>query len=267
MYQYIVEKFGAEAPLKLMDAYAAGTKEEQAFGSILGVTRDQFLKEFTVWAKAQLVSWGMVLAEGTPSVQNLLTQHNTLVTSQGGEAADEPTQEMVDQWLEKYPNHPDLLRAAVDFRLKASGDVVTEDLVPWLERYAAARPPDPMPHKLLAKYYLDGKGSGREAAIPHLRFLDQREQHSPTYAMELARLLLAKGDAEGASAMASRAVAIAPYDASVREFAATIAMQRKDLYEAERHIRALIELEPDREIHKQRLEALLKIKAAKVEAK
>lgn len=262
MYEYIVERFGPEAPLKLMDAYAVGTKEEQAYVSLLGLSREQFLKDFKVWAKAQLVSWGMVLPDGVPSVDDLLVRHNTLVTSQGGEAADEPTLAMLESWIVEHPKHPDVLRAIVSAKLQASGDAVTEELVPWLERYAAARPPDPMPHKLLAKYYLDGKGAGKDAAIPHLRFLDRREQHSSSYAMELARLLLAKGEGEEAGTMAARAVAVSPYDASVREFAATMALQRKDFAEAERHVRALVALEPDREIHAKRLEALLKMKPA-----
>ena len=83
-----------------------------------------------------------------------------------------------------------------------------------------------------------------------------------SYAMELARLLLAKGEGEEAGTMAARAVAVSPYDASVREFAATMALQRKDFAEAERHVRALVALEPDREIHAKRLEALLKMKPA-----
>ena len=62
-----------------------------------------------------------------------------------------------------------------------------------------------------------------------------------------------------AATSAARAVAMSPYDASVREFAATISMQRKDWTTAEKHIRALISIEPDREIHKQRLAALLKM--------
>lgn len=262
MYEYIVERFGPEAPLKLMDAYAVGTKEEQAYSTLLGLSREQFLKDFEVWAQAQLVAWGMELPAGTPSVDELLVRHNTLVTSQGGEAADEPTPAMFDAWAVEFPKHPDVLRAILAVKLQASGDMVTEELVPWLERYAEVRPPDPMPHKLLAKYYLDGKGAGKDAAIPHLRFLDRREQHSSSYAMELARLLFAKGEAAEAGVMAARAASVSPYDASVREFAAAMALQRKDLDEAERHVRALVTLEPDREIHAKRLEALLKMKSA-----
>jgi predicted Zn-dependent protease len=62
-----------------------------------------------------------------------------------------------------------------------------------------------------------------------------------------------------ALAKSARATQIAPYDASYREMAAGIAIRAKDFTKAERHIRAMIALEPDRPIHQQRLEALLKM--------
>jgi cellulose synthase operon protein C len=258
MYQYIVETHGPEAPLALMDAYAQGSKEEQAYASILGVSREVFVQKFTHWAKERLVEWGMELPADVPSAEKLLERHNAQITSEGSQAIEEPTRAILDQWLVQFPAHPELLGQMVEALLKESKEQVSAELVPWLERYAAARPPDPMPHKLLARYFLDGKGGGKELAIPHLRFLDQREQHSPTFAMELARLLLSQGDVDGSATMTARAVAMSPYDAGVREFAATMALRRQDLTGAEKHIRALIALEPDREIHTQRLDALLR---------
>jgi predicted Zn-dependent protease len=60
-------------------------------------------------------------------------------------------------------------------------------------------------------------------------------------------------------AKAARATQSAPYNASYRELAAAPAIKAKDYKVAERHIRALIALEPDRPLHQQRLEALLKM--------
>ena len=61
-----------------------------------------------------------------------------------------------------------------------------------LERYAKARPVDPLPHRLLATLALSHAGSGgaAESAIPHLEYLDAREQNSGSYAAELANQLL-----------------------------------------------------------------------------
>ena len=52
---------------------------------------------------------------------------------------------------------------------------------------------------------------------------------------------------------------IAPYDPRPRELAATVAIQAKELPTAERHIVALTVLEPDREIHRKRLDAVRKM--------
>jgi Flp pilus assembly protein TadD len=79
--------------------------------------------------------------------------------------------------------------------------------------------------------------------------------------VELAKRYAALSDMDRALAKAARATQISPYDARTREFAATICLRGGDLAGAERHIRALIAIEPDREIHKQRLDALLKKKA------
>jgi hypothetical protein len=69
------------------------------------------------------------------------------------------------------------------------------------------------------------------------------------------------GEPEKAAAKAERARTIAPYDAGLRELAATVALTRKDYATAEREILALTKLEPDRAIHKERLEKVRKLKA------
>jgi tetratricopeptide (TPR) repeat protein len=135
--------------------------------------------------------------------------------------------------------------------------------VPLLERYAAVRPVDPMPHRLLAQLYLGRKveGRGPEAAIEHLEYLDAREQKSPAYAAELARRYAALGRWDEAAAKAERATQVAPYNAEMRELAATVAIKRSDFDTAERHLWALTQIEPDRKVHTDRLEALKRLRA------
>ncbi|MCK6476828.1 MAG: hypothetical protein L6Q35_08360, partial [Phycisphaerales bacterium] len=58
---------------------------------------------------------------------------------------------------------------------------------------------------------------------------------------------------------AQRASRIAPFDPSIRELAATVVIQAKDFGAARRHIEALIAIEPDRSVHRKRLEALEKL--------
>jgi len=288
MYEFILREWGARAPLDMMDHYARGQREEAAFQSVLGVSREQFLERFKAWAKQQVVAWGMTLKEGEPDIERLLledatsspdkvqeiTQHLeegarqgalALVGAGGGGADDwslelgPPTKEMVAAWLEKHPDNPDVLELSVQLALAESGKKATPEIAPLLERYGAARPVDPLPHQLLATLYLREGGPDAQKAIEHLEYLDAREQRTPAYCLELARRYGAAGDWEKAGVKAERATQLSPYDAGARELAASVAIKRNDFKAAERHLIALTVLEPDVPKHKQRLEALKKL--------
>ena len=66
----------------------------------------------------------------------------------------------LDVLLDANPDHPDLLgvlRRRID-----EGDELDETSVALLDRYAAARPVDPYPHRVLARHLL-AEGRGDEA--------------------------------------------------------------------------------------------------------
>ncbi len=250
MYEWLIEKWGREAPLTLMDLYATGVREPEAIHKVTGLTREQFLVQFKAWARGQLANWGMVPREGQHKVAELLA----------GETGDatEPTPEVVEQWRQKEPGNPFVLAlAARGVAEKPRSGWSAEDIKTLVD-YAAARPVDPMPHRELAAYFLAG-ATPREA-IQHLEYLDAREQNSPAYAVQLARLYSGDQKWTEAVAKARRATRISPYDGTVREAAAAIALQAGDLAEAEEQVWALTVIEPDREVHKQRLEAVRKMR-------
>ncbi|MCC6662020.1 MAG: tetratricopeptide repeat protein [Phycisphaerales bacterium] len=285
MYQYIVERWGERAPLDLMDLYATGVREASAFQRVLGLSQDEFLAAFHGWAGGQLASWGM--GPRAPSIRALLvrelaadeTKAATLEVGLGslldtgawaaltGEPGGSwrppvpaPTQAMVDRWLLADPANPDLLELAVELTVGRPSEPTagsetrpTQDMAPLLERYAAARPVDPLPHKLLARLYLD---TDPDRAVEHLEFLDAREQSSPAYAAELARRYAARGDLPRAIGKARRAVIISPFDAASRELLAGLLVQSGDLPGAEAQVQALVVLEPGRPVHLQRLKAI-----------
>jgi tetratricopeptide (TPR) repeat protein len=264
MYAYMIERFGEETPLKLMDLYAQGVREEKAFGTVLGVTRAEFLQAFEEHATATLQKWGMLESDTVPSIDSLLEQAKET----------EPTKQLVAKWLEDSPKHPLVLDLAVKFMLQESKGKARVQDIELLERHAAARPMDPTAHRLLAQLYLDETLASELAAvsktsldaIPHLEFLDVREQNSTAYAAELAKLYARKAAVPGESAAqahwakalekAKRATQLSPYDATVRELAATIALRAGDIPAARAAIEALIVIEPTREIHRQRLEVI-----------
>lgn len=253
MYEYMVERFGVEAPLALMDLYAEGMTEREAMERVLKITPGAFFNDFKAWAHDELMAVGMALRDGVPTLEELIPE------------MDGVTFEEVNGSLEEHADHPDLLRLAVQLRVREAGGEPTAEMAPLLERYAAACPIDPMPRRHLAKLALDGLladsdaeagSNGISRAIGHLEFLDAREMRSPAYALALAERYAKLGRMNEAWGKARRATMIAPFDASTREQAARIALLKGDFKAAEHELEALAVLEPDRELHKRRLEAL-----------
>ncbi len=292
MIEFLVERFGHAAMLRLLDEYAQGFREDLAIPGALGVSRGQFYDAFLEWAGGQVKQWGLA---PEPGMEELLREHlrddpqyaarlapvrqelgRALAQRLRAEAArgavdpvdllrrtlgslprvqppaPELTDGLIDRWLERYPDHPDLLRLRLS-RWRAQRRLGPE-MIPLLDRYAAARPVDPMPHQMLAAIHLES--AEPERAIPYLEAIDRLQKYDNTYAIELARLYQKQGRFDLALDRIRRAVTISPYDARLREEAAAIAIQARSLPEARRFLVALTILEPERAQHGKRLEAL-----------
>jgi len=285
MYEYIVTRFGPEAPLKLMDQYALGRTEGQAFQSELKISREEFVGDFAVYARQQCEQWGMLLPEGTPKFRELLVreiaQSNRLAAKPDANRADgegkqdvlapdedddgrvklsdADTTTALASLRQKFPTHPDVLEASLDHALKLARGKPDASMVPLIESYAAARPVDPLPHKLMATLALTGAVEPA-SVVKHLQWLDAREQHSPAFCIELARRAAAASDWTAAARHIERATQLSPYDATIREQAASIAIKTGDFASAERHVEALVAFEPDRAQHAKRLEAIKQLR-------
>ncbi|MEM0984106.1 MAG: hypothetical protein AAGI17_09170 [Planctomycetota bacterium] len=256
MYQYMAERWGPEAPVDLMDKYAVGIREEQAFNDVLGIGRDEFLKDFTAWAESDLRSVGMLPPEGYPSITELL-EEETEGLSDEQKAQFRPDEIWAAEKLSEYPDHPDLMELLVIRTVGQREGGLTEPDVRLLEEYAEVRPVSDLPHRRLALHYLASEDlETRVNAIEHLEFLDAREQSTAAFASALVRLYADTARWDEAAVAAERAVRIDPFDAETRELAARVALVKNDPATAERHIRALTKIEPDRRIHEQRLEAV-----------
>jgi tetratricopeptide (TPR) repeat protein len=172
----------------------------------------------------------------------------------------------VRAFLAAHPEQADLVEILLR-RARASSKEATDQLRELLERYAKLRPVDPYPHRVWAKLATDGAGDGLSAdgdptALAHLRELDIRSDKDNVYALAIARNRRAAGDLPAALESAERAVRMNPFDPSVRELAAAIAVEGGRLERARVHIEALVVLEPDRPLHKQRLERVQQLLAA-----
>lgn len=297
MFEYLIEKFGRNAMLHILDQYRQGYTEDLAIPDALGVSRFEFYDGFVKWAGTQVQKWGL---DSQPSFKDIMANEINYNDPQLHKAlAQNPKQlsEMMafyimqlmtrpiseidrkkikekgiysllpdrmnitpdmipehqwDRLLSKYPAHADLLYFKIQTMLQRLGDA--EDLIPWLEKYLAARPVDPLSHRILARIYLHS--STPQKAIGHLEELDRLEQNSTAYAIELARQYRAQKKYQLALAKSERALTIDPFNPAYRELAATIAIQANELTTARRHIEALTLIEPDQEIHYKRLQAL-----------
>jgi cellulose synthase operon protein C len=256
MYEYLVKTFGTEAPLALMDEFAKGVREPQAFANVLKISREAFFDDFQAWARNELRQWGMIAPEGQESARTILTREAQRLLPEGSTQAPDPsslTLAQLDELAKTLPDHAEI-QAVVLTQLASQSGADFAALAPRLEAYAKLRPVDPMPHRALARYYL---ASGQvEKAIEHLKWLDIREDRQSVFASQIAAAYAQRGDFASAWPFAVRATHIAPYQGDHRELAAAIAVQRKDLASARQHLEFLAELEPTQNQHKRRLEAL-----------
>lgn len=254
MVEFMREAYGAESVVRLLDRYARGEAEAKAFPAVLGLTREQFMTDFTAWATEQVASWRL---SEKPPVDELIVD----ARSKAELGDDAPvTDEFVEAMVALHPHHADILEIAARravARLGGAGDPkahaggLDDPAAALLERYSKERPLDPWPHELLAARSL--AMGDRAAAMEHLIFLDRRADSDPSFALELARSRRAAKDHAGASKSAERAVRIDPYDAPTRELAASCAIEASDLALARGHIAALTHIEPSREQHAKRL--------------
>ncbi|MEL6741826.1 MAG: hypothetical protein AAFP26_14330, partial [Planctomycetota bacterium] len=96
MYEFMVERFGDDAPRRLMDAYARGEREAQAMPSELGIDRDVFLDDFRAWAREQADGWGLGAAD-FERVSQLIAE------ARDAEDGTAESVALLEQWAEEVP--------------------------------------------------------------------------------------------------------------------------------------------------------------------
>jgi len=296
MIEFVERTYGWEPLRKLLFSYAEGIKEDEAMRRAFGVSRAEFFARFKEWAGAEVRAWGLDpqpsmrelalrLTSGDETAEGRLrTAENERMaavarawtdaigrpggerfTLRGGEWPPKPMPQVefdtatVKSFLAEFPDHPDLVEILLR-RARSAGASGTAETRALLERYAKLRPVDPFPHRVWAQLAGESSSSldaaGDPVALGHLRELDLRADKDNIYAVAIARNRRAARDLPAALTSAERAVRMNPFDASVRELAAAIAVEARRYDRAEVHIEALVALEPDRPLHKQRLERL-----------
>lgn len=241
MIQYIVASSGQQAVVDMLRLFQKGWTDRQAIEKVTGVEGSVFMQGFSAWAQKQVDLWGLGQSTYDKRAQTLLQEPGKL---QAG---------VLTELLNQYPNDPELLllaakRAMMGFDLNEARQAVL--------RYATARPVDPWSHRMLVelafkkKQPLEARGA--------LAQLDQQEQNSGTWAVQLSQITREAGDLNAAYESMRRAIHREPYNATYREQTAAIALQMGDMEAALYQLKALPMLEPDRVVHHIRLAAIYK---------
>ncbi len=295
MVEFMDQRFGESALVRLLARYHDGEREQQAIPNALGVSREQFYAEFLEWAKQQVASWGLAarptiteltdeIRAADPELAAMLkaskqARLDVLVKALSGQigrpkshterpvTADRwpplvrPPVEISDaqlaKWIEQYPDHPDLAEIQLRRHINLAGDEASVHDAALMQRLHRYATLRPVdPLPHRKLAQLWLASDTPEKAIPHLEKLDELEEKSPVHAIALAKLYRQIGEIDAALAKVTRALHINPYYAPNRELAAAIAIEAQRLDLARQHIVALTKLEPDRPQHQRRLEAL-----------
>ena len=248
MVEFIEREWGRDAILALLALYRDGTDERRAFAQVLKVDRDEFMRRFRAHAERDLRSWGML--PEPPFAALVEGAREPAAGGAGGAPLVSLDDARLGALLAEHPKHPDLLELWLRRRLK-DGAAPDAEAAARLRAYAALRPADPWPHRVLAAAAREAGDDA--AAVPHLEFLAAAADNDPGFALELARIERARKNLPRALEHATHAARIEAYDPSTREFAAAIAVEAGDLRAARMHIEALTHLEPDVDQHRRRL--------------
>ncbi len=284
MLEFIVERWGRQAMLRILEGFREGLTARAAFEVAIGLDEDALFDAFLPWAEASVRDWGL---RSEPTLEELLAEDRGVMESESrarrrqeiefqlrqrrdgvvepgrwdgatlpmtrGSTIDDD--DLLLRLLGRYPEHPDVLAALVT-RLDQGGVFEGWTLPEAAEAYVALRPADPLGHRILADWW-DGQGAPARG-VESLAVLAGQEEYDPQVVRRYAEALrLAERYGDGAAAM-ERAVGISPFDPSLREIAAAAAIEASSFATAERHLRALQILEPDEPRHGRRLEAFIR---------
>jgi len=139
-----------------------------------------------------------------------------------------------------------------------SDDQFMRQFKAWAREQIATWQRHPAPTRKEAAALLDQPlgDSGDPTAIAVLEQMDAMDPEASVWAVQLARIHRRAGRLTDAADAISRALQREPYNATIRELAAAIAVQRDALDAALHQVKALTILEPDRAIHWSRLAAI-----------
>ena len=247
MLQFIAQRWGHHAIVELLQRYREGVSDVNALQAVLGVDDQAFMNVFRTWAAAEVQAWGLAPRDTSDRAQAVIAARGQ------GIGWDELKQLLDGHHSAQHGDHPALLELLAK-RAVESVVMPPDQVRHWITRYAAARPVDPWAHQTLVR--LAAERGEPQAALGSLQLLERGDNYSAAWSKRLADLHRQAGRLDEAQRALARALQCEPYNATFREDAATVALQLGDVAGAAHQIEALTILEPDRAVHRRRLDAV-----------
>ncbi|HLG17315.1 MAG TPA: tetratricopeptide repeat protein [Blastocatellia bacterium] len=223
---FIEERFGFDAILKMLALYKDGKKTPEVAKGALGLSEADFDRAFGEWVRAKAAPYVEAVGRGPVSAPG----------------TSPPSKEALAVVLKARPNDY-FANLRLGTILKKEGDV--DRAVEHLRRAAELFPyyaGEGNPHVQLAEIY-ESQGKTAEAAAA----LENLARYSDTdfeALKKLARLRLAEGDNDRAIEALGAAFYIHPFDAALHKLAGDVYLGRGDSRRAVREFRVAVALKP-----------------------
>jgi tetratricopeptide (TPR) repeat protein len=105
MLEFITERYGHAAIIKMLNRFNEGISAQQAIEYVTGAAPDEFMTEFSQWAKQQVTSWGLSPMQSAEAELLLKTAQETIKTGNAKQALKIVRQyasvRPVDPWAQK----------------------------------------------------------------------------------------------------------------------------------------------------------------------
>ncbi|MCZ6682540.1 MAG: tetratricopeptide repeat protein, partial [Planctomycetota bacterium] len=273
MVEFIVEKHGYAAILKLLEAFRDGKTQNEAFGDVLKTKTDAFSDAFHAWAAGQVKGWGLPTnpVESPTKIKLLLLVrsrdaelHARLAEAEYLDGEYEASEASAREALRIDRDQPKALEMLshilINKMLSEKDESARRDLIrqaePYIRRLNEMHPENPAGIRYAA--YIEQARQQWRPAIRLLTEYQRRFPEDPDSFRRLAGIHLTRGKPESALRQLERLARLAEDEPAVPKRIAEMYVERDDPRSAADWLRRAIEIDPfDADTHLGRGEALL----------
>ncbi|MFP3938523.1 MAG: tetratricopeptide repeat protein [Phycisphaerae bacterium] len=282
MLEYVISEYDFSKVSDMLSAFREGLRQAEVFETVLGVTQEQFDKEFASWARRQVIAWGYS-ADPPPTVEetadeartkpadpDVRAEHAVALYLEGrlDEAEDEAREALkldgdheralsvLAGVLAAGKEYDSALIVARKLELVSRDSRIAPRVLAecymaqgrWapaiaaLETLKQRKPLAPDSYEQLARIY---RQLGLpEKALPNLIELHRRTMTSPEYARQVAEIYLGMDENDKALRFLQQVTHLDPYEVSAYRAMASVHLRARRYDNAVRAVESICELRP-----------------------